>query len=209
MVSSAASINPFTQAALARQAATQAVGSTADTFAAELSAALRQALQQMGVNPAAVQVTTQAKGQDTATSAGSGQFIVTVDSPATSGSDSDTSTSGSAAAADTASSTGDAKTPYRTDIGTYNPLQYATDATAHDLAASLGATMVKTSANTGPFSVPPQNMLDFGNGFVANAGLVEQFYNAFGSTVASKMLRDQANLVIGASGSAQNPSLSA
>lgn len=198
MVSSTNSINPFNLAAFTTRDTSQASGSTADTFAAELSAALKQALQELGLNPAAVQVTTQAKGQDTATSATSGQFVVTVTDSAPQ-SNSSPSALEAAAASDN---------PYRTDVGGYNSLQYATDTTAQDLATALGATVVKTSSNTGPYSVPPQEMLDFGNGFVANAGLVEQFYQAFGPA-AAKMLADQATLAQGNSTSGPNPTLAA
>jgi hypothetical protein len=195
MVNSTASINPFNQAALARRIASQTTGNSADKFAAELSAALQQALRELGVNPAAVQVSTEAKGQDTATAADSRQFVVTVKNSGALSADPDTLPAAAAA------------NPYRNDIGGYNPQQYATDATAQDLASTLGATVVKTST-TGA-SVPPQNMLDFGNGFIANAGLVEQFYEAFGATVASKMLADQANLASGSASSVVNPSLPA
>lgn len=198
MVGSTASINPFNQAVLAPQAASQRTAGTADAFAAELSSALQQALRQMGVNPAAVQVTTASKAQDIATSADAGQYVVTVTDP--NSPDADTGASADAAAPDA---------PYRTDVGAYNSLQYATDATAQDLAAALGAKVVTTHSETGPVAVPSQNMLDFGNGFVANAGLVEQFYQAFGAAAASKMIADQANLASGAANSVQNPSLSA
>lgn len=197
MVGSTASINPFNQAVLAPQSASQRTAGTADAFAAELSSALQQALRQMGVNPAAVQVTTASKAQDIATSADAGQYVVTVADP--NSPDADTGASAGASA----------DAPYRTDVGAYNSLQYATDATAQDLASALGAKVVTTHSETGPVAVPSQNMLDFGNGFVANAGLVEQFYQAFGAAAASKMIADQANLASGAANSGQNPSLSA
>ena len=65
---------------------------------------------------------------------------------------------------------------------------------------------MKTAATSGPFSVPQQNMLRFGNGLVANAGLVAQMVQMFGPEMASRMLADQASVEAG-SGVGQNPSL--
>ena len=134
----------------------------------QLSAALKQSLQQMGINPSAVQVNAQGGGQNPGASSTSGQFLVTVTAaPAASVSGAPAAPAASpktVAAAAMATVTN----PDRTDVGGYNPLQYATDDTARQLANELGATVVKTGPAGGPANVPPQNMLEFGNGFVAN-----------------------------------------
>ncbi|HLJ14113.1 MAG TPA: hypothetical protein VKV15_06415 [Bryobacteraceae bacterium] len=200
MVSSTSLITPLNQTQSPSTAASLTTSDAGDTFAAELSAALKQAFQQMGLNPNTVQVNSPAAGQNSDASTNSGQFVVTVTAPPAPTANADAS----AAVAESAQAISSAN-PYRTDVGMYNPLQYATAQTAQNLAATLGATAVQTTPSTGPVTVPRQNMLSFGNGLVANAGLVEQFYQDFGSSMATQMLASQAKLEVGAA--AQNPSM--
>ncbi|MGH7247205.1 MAG: hypothetical protein ACREH9_03785, partial [Pseudomonadota bacterium] len=89
----------------------------------------------------------------------------------------------------------------------YNPLQYATDSTAQQLATMLGATVVKTAASEVPLNIPQQNMLDCGNGFIANAGLVANMFQMYGPAEASQMLTAQARLDAGAPIAVNNPSI--
>jgi len=94
-----------------------------------------------------------------------------------------------------AASGGGPMSAYRQDVGGYNPFQYATDDTTNSLAKLFGATAGKTTDPNGPggigFGPPSQNMLDFGGGYVGNAGLTQQFIDAFGLDRARQMFADQ------------------
>lgn len=171
-------------------------GLNSQAFGNLLSFSTQQTLRTLGLIPASTQ-TSLPSTQTTAAPAALGQNLVTQAAL--------TSPVGSTAASAPASSSG-AANPYRTDVGVYNPTQYATDATAQGLASLLGGTVMKTAATSGPFSIPQQNMLSFGNGLVANAGLVAQMVQMFGPDMASRMLADQAHSEAGA-GVGQNPSM--
>ena len=62
----------------------------------------------------------------------------------------------------------------------YNPMYFATRATADKLAQMYGGTVVETNAITpyGPFAQnQPNEMIKFGNGNVVNAGVLASYYN--------------------------------
>lgn len=89
--------------------------------------------------------------------------------------------------------------------GGYNPNQYATQQTAQQLANQLGGKVVSTNALASPVSNPAQmnqNEIQLANGFTGNAGLMNQFIQAFGPQRAMQMFQDQAAL--GGSGTAAN-----
>lgn len=98
---------------------------------------------------------------------------------------------------------------YRTDLNGWNPYQYATNATTNNLTKLLGGTATSTQGATGgPFAVPAQNSIDFGNGYVANAGLTQQFIDTYGLDRAKQMFGDMAKVAAGGStGIGTDPSL--
>lgn len=62
----------------------------------------------------------------------------------------------------------------------YNPMQFATRATAEKLAQMYGGTVVETDAMTpyGPFKQnQPNELIQFPNGTVLNAGLMVSYFN--------------------------------
>lgn len=67
---------------------------------------------------------------------------------------------------------------YRNDLGEgWNPFQYATDQRTNELAKIFGGTPGRTASTAGtgsPFAIPQQNVIDFGGGYVGNAGLTQQ-----------------------------------
>lgn len=88
---------------------------------------------------------------------------------------------------------------YRQDLGPgWNPTQYATNDYTNKLAGWLGARPTQTTGSTaGPFSVPDQNVLDYGDGFVSNAGLTGELFQNYDPAQAMRMLADQRKIAQG------------
>jgi hypothetical protein len=88
---------------------------------------------------------------------------------------------------------------YRTDLGSeWNPYHYATDETTKNLVNLLGGTATKTApTSSGPFNIPQQNAIDFGGGFIADAGLTQLFIDTYGLDVAKQMFTDMSKNAIG------------
>jgi len=70
--------------------------------------------------------------------------------------------------------------------GGYNPLQYADDNTANQIAQGLGGTVERTKT-LGPFGDFGQNQISFGNGNQLNAGLVGDRYSKYDRATADAM----------------------
>lgn len=80
---------------------------------------------------------------------------------------------------------------FRTDIGGYNPAQYATLDTSNQLAQALGGNVLQTRIPSGPYNVPPSNMIDFGGDSPLNAGLLAQRYAMYPRELADRMTQDE------------------
>lgn len=80
--------------------------------------------------------------------------------------------------------------PYaqRSDVGGYNPNQYLTNSSSQDLATQFGGKVVSSGEPQVPIGPPPQNLIDFGNGFQSNAGLLAGNVDRYGMDQAQKML---------------------
>lgn len=76
--------------------------------------------------------------------------------------------------------------------GGYNPLQYASDNTANELAQGLGGTVSRTKT-VGPFGDFGQNQIDFGNGNQLNAGLLADRYSKYDAATANAMTDAEKN----------------
>ncbi len=76
--------------------------------------------------------------------------------------------------------------------GGYNPLQYASDTTANELAQGLGGTVERTKT-VGPFGDFGQNQIRFGNGNQLNAGLVADRYSKYDAATANAMTEAEKN----------------
>jgi len=76
--------------------------------------------------------------------------------------------------------------------GGYNPLQYASDGTANELAQGLGGTVSRTKT-LGPFGDFGQNQIDFGNGNQLNAGLLADRYSKYDAATANAMTDAEKN----------------
>lgn len=124
---------------------------------------------------------------------------------------SSTSKAASLPAASTAAPPAFTASPYRQDLGAaWNPKQYATDAATQNLIKVLGGgTAVQTSVSPGDAQqVPQQNCIDFGNGYVANAGLTQQIIDSYGLAQAQRMFADMAKQEQGSGlGAGTHPSL--
>jgi hypothetical protein len=85
---------------------------------------------------------------------------------------------------------GSFKPQWETHTG-FNPMQYATNDTANDLAQRLGGSVKTITTTNGPFGLPPQNALMFpetGNELF-NAGLVAQNYRPENAAFADQMMQ--------------------
>lgn len=76
--------------------------------------------------------------------------------------------------------------------GGYNPLQYASDGTANELAQGLGGTVSRTQT-VGPFGDFGQNQISFGNGNQLNAGLLADRYSKYDAATANAMTDAEKN----------------
>ncbi len=76
--------------------------------------------------------------------------------------------------------------------GGYNPMQYADDNTANQLAQGLGGTVERTKT-LGPFGDFGQNQINFGNGNQLNAGLLADRYTKYDRATADAMTAAEKN----------------
>lgn len=84
------------------------------------------------------------------------------------------------------------KPSFESNLGGYNPSQYASLETSNQLAQALGANVSQTKMGPGsPFNVPNQNSLSFGTDSNLNAGLVAERYAKYGKEAADRMTRDE------------------
>jgi hypothetical protein len=83
---------------------------------------------------------------------------------------------------------------FQTNLGGYNPSQYATVETANDLAGrinsglGLGGNVIQTHSS-GPIQPPPQQMIDLGGDSPLNAGLLAERYKKYDQATADAMTR--------------------
>jgi hypothetical protein len=89
-----------------------------------------------------------------------------------------------------------ASSNYQNMGGGWNPFQYATNAATSNLANILGAKPGQTESS-GYGAPPPQNVLDFGNGLIGNAGLSQSFIDTFGLDRAKQMFGDMSKIASG------------
>lgn len=80
----------------------------------------------------------------------------------------------------------------------YNPMYYATDATAQNLASQYGGQVISApELNAGggtpgsPWNVPNANYIRTGNGAIANAGQLQKYIDAFGPVVGARMIQEE------------------
>lgn len=99
--------------------------------------------------------------------------------------------------------------PYDQSVsrGGWNPYQYATNETTNRLAQQFGGQATKTAAASGPFAIPQQNSIDFGNGWVGNAGLTQQLLDSSGSLGQARMDAMRQTAAGGTTGIGTDPSL--
>ena len=82
------------------------------------------------------------------------------------------------------------------NYGGYNPAQYATLATANNLAQQLGGNVMQTRMAPGsPFAVPNQNSIYLGGNDPLNAGLLAQRYAKYDRATADAMTRDEMRMM--------------
>jgi hypothetical protein len=80
-------------------------------------------------------------------------------------------------------------TPTWNNNAGYNPMHYLSDDSTRSLAGQLGGSPVQVRTTTGPFNLPPENMLDFQTGNLHNAGLLANQFRAENAPFAQAQLQ--------------------